>query len=192
MDLEGFLPVTLIASFHRVQALSADISLVISAIRESDKLELVNDFKVRTKIDPTKWPINNTEVPLLNGESPIMLATIPPATIDASTLAKPIPVTAATNVVISTVPAMPTVPLTPVTASAILSSIPPPPLPRNIRKNVMPASVLSTHGLLTTAPFKTDQSYVKKLPATQPKEEGKDFREKIMTFFTKFKFFNFR
>lgn len=171
MDAEGFLPVTLIASFHRVQALSADISLVISAIKDSDKLELVNDFKVRTKIDPTKWPINNTEVPLLNGESPIMFAAMPPAAIDASTLSTmPIPATAATT---TNVPVVPMVPLAPVTASAILSSIPPPPLPRNIRKNVMPASVLSTQGLLTTAPMNMDQSYAKKQPATQTKEEEK-------------------
>lgn len=46
MDAEGFLPITLIASFHRVQALTTDVALVIEAIKESDKLELVNGFKV--------------------------------------------------------------------------------------------------------------------------------------------------
>ncbi|KAJ6637570.1 La-related protein 1 [Pseudolycoriella hygida] len=64
MDAEGFLPVTLIASFNRVQALSTDVAVVISAIQESDVLELVNGFKVRTKTEPTKWPIKADE----NGE----------------------------------------------------------------------------------------------------------------------------
>ncbi|CAK9809530.1 La-related protein 1 [Anthophora quadrimaculata] len=57
MDAQGFLPITLIASFYRVQTLTTDVGLVIEAILESDKLELVDGFKVRTKIDPLKWPI---------------------------------------------------------------------------------------------------------------------------------------
>ncbi|XP_046833296.1 la-related protein 1 isoform X2 [Vespa crabro] len=57
MDAQGFLPITLIASFHRVQTLTTDVSVVIEAITESDKLELVDGFKVRTRIDPLKWPI---------------------------------------------------------------------------------------------------------------------------------------
>lgn len=57
MDEEGFLPVTLIASFHRVQALTNDVSLVINAISDSDKLEMQGGFKVRTRETPTKWPI---------------------------------------------------------------------------------------------------------------------------------------
>ena len=46
MDAEGFLPVTLIASFYRVQALTSDINLVIEAITESNKLEIIDSFKV--------------------------------------------------------------------------------------------------------------------------------------------------
>ncbi|XP_046395007.1 la-related protein 1 isoform X2 [Ischnura elegans] len=60
MDPEGFLPVTLIASFHRVMALTLDLSLIIQAIQESELLELVDGVKVRTKVDPTKWPIPDT------------------------------------------------------------------------------------------------------------------------------------
>lgn len=48
MDAQGFLPITLIASFHRVQTLTTDVGLVIEAIMESDKLELVDGFKVNT------------------------------------------------------------------------------------------------------------------------------------------------
>ncbi|KAL1493377.1 hypothetical protein ABEB36_011442 [Hypothenemus hampei] len=57
MDSEGYLPVTLIASFHRVQALTNNITLIIEAISSSDKIELASGFKVRPKNDPTKWPI---------------------------------------------------------------------------------------------------------------------------------------
>ncbi|XP_076626605.1 la related protein isoform X2 [Colletes latitarsis] len=59
MDAQGFLPITLIASFHRVQILTTDVALVIEAIMESDKLELVDGFKVRTKTDPLKWLISD-------------------------------------------------------------------------------------------------------------------------------------
>lgn len=57
MDPEGYLPITLIASFHRVQALTNNISLIVEAISSSDKIELASGFKVRSKHDPTKWPI---------------------------------------------------------------------------------------------------------------------------------------
>ncbi|XP_073999100.1 la related protein isoform X2 [Rhodnius prolixus] len=60
MDRDGYLPVTLIASFHRVRALTTDINKIISAIVSSDQLDLVDNFKVRTKIDPLKWPIPDT------------------------------------------------------------------------------------------------------------------------------------
>ncbi|XP_005187466.1 la-related protein 1 isoform X2 [Musca domestica] len=57
MDDEGCIPVTLIASFHRVLALTTDVALIITAIKESDKIELLEGYKVRTKTNPTIWPI---------------------------------------------------------------------------------------------------------------------------------------
>lgn len=58
MDKEGYIPISLIASFHRVQALTQDVSLVIESLKESDCLELTEGaLKVRGKIDPTKWPM---------------------------------------------------------------------------------------------------------------------------------------
>lgn len=113
MDEEGFLPVTLIASFHRVQALSADLALVITAIKESEKLEVYKDFKVRTKINPTKWP--------LIGEVPILPET--------SHIERPPPAVAALPIAIE--PIVVAQPL-----SEILSNIPPPPILRNSRKNI--------------------------------------------------------
>lgn len=41
MNAQGFLPLTLIASFQRVQNLTVDIDLVIDAVLESDRLELL-------------------------------------------------------------------------------------------------------------------------------------------------------
>lgn len=61
MDADGFLPVPLIASFHRVQALTTDVAVVIAAVQDSEILELVSGFKVRTKTDPTKWPISASD-----------------------------------------------------------------------------------------------------------------------------------
>ena len=46
MDSEGYLPISLIASFHRIQGLTTDLDLVVEAILESDKLEMVDGYKV--------------------------------------------------------------------------------------------------------------------------------------------------
>lgn len=40
MDCDGYLPVTLIASFHRVRGYTNDLNRVLSAISTSDKLQL--------------------------------------------------------------------------------------------------------------------------------------------------------
>lgn len=44
MDSDGFLPITLIASFHRVQALTTDISLIIKVRARKDELPLLFCF----------------------------------------------------------------------------------------------------------------------------------------------------
>lgn len=46
MNSEGYLPVTLIASFHRVQALTSNIALIADAISPSDKIELSAGIKI--------------------------------------------------------------------------------------------------------------------------------------------------
>ncbi|XP_039762805.1 la-related protein 1 isoform X2 [Pararge aegeria] len=73
MSADGTIPVTLIASFHRVRALTPDVQLVLDAIRDSDRLQLISGFKVRTAFEPTKWPIldiSNTENPGINSHEP--------------------------------------------------------------------------------------------------------------------------
>lgn len=57
MDSEGYLPISLIASFHRVQALTQDVGLVVQALLQSPDLQLKDGIKVRTSVDPEKWPI---------------------------------------------------------------------------------------------------------------------------------------
>lgn len=58
MDEEGYLPISLIASFHRVKALTTEVALVMDALRGSDKVEFNEDgTKLRTIVDPLKWPI---------------------------------------------------------------------------------------------------------------------------------------
>uniref|UniRef100_A0A182Q6Q4 HTH La-type RNA-binding domain-containing protein n=1 Tax=Anopheles farauti TaxID=69004 RepID=A0A182Q6Q4_9DIPT len=156
MDPEGFLPVTLIASFHRVQALTDDIDIIIEAIKESDKLELVEDYKVRTSTNPTAWPIDHT-VALVNGGA-INFHTVyneqqqnqsgqSQSLVQKSTDGKVVSQEQDQQQAAS--PASDVPPSVPVAgdvsdvvapqlqvASKILSSIPPPPLPRNIRNPV--------------------------------------------------------
>lgn len=65
MDSEGYLPVQLIASFHRVKSMTEDFNVVVAAIQSSDKLEITPDLGyVRTLNNPTKWPILDSVVSL--------------------------------------------------------------------------------------------------------------------------------
>ncbi|XP_037869919.1 la-related protein 1 isoform X4 [Bombyx mori] len=70
MSPDGTIPVTLIASFHRVRALTSDVQLVLDAIRDSERLELISGFKVRTVFEPTKWPILDVATSSDEGERP--------------------------------------------------------------------------------------------------------------------------
>ncbi|XP_034952320.1 la-related protein 1B isoform X2 [Chelonus insularis] len=122
MDAQGFLPISLIASFHRVQALTTDVTLVIESIIESDKLEMVDLFKVRTVNDPLKWPIPVDSVsPVYSdaSETPHMIQ----APLELCT-----PVIAATEFC---------------PAARPLATIPTPPLPRVIQSVINPPARVS-------------------------------------------------
>lgn len=56
MDEQGFLPISLTAGFHRVQALTTNLNLILEALKDSTEVEIV-DEKMRKKIEPEKWPI---------------------------------------------------------------------------------------------------------------------------------------
>ena len=46
MDPEGCIPISLIATFNRVKALTQDIQLILEAVNVSDIVELVDGVKV--------------------------------------------------------------------------------------------------------------------------------------------------
>ncbi|KAM9579905.1 la-related protein 1B isoform 3-T3 [Guaruba guarouba] len=56
MDQQGFLPVSLIASFRRMQALTTNAALILEAIKDSTEVETVGQ-RLRKRVDPEKWPI---------------------------------------------------------------------------------------------------------------------------------------
>ncbi|KAG3278015.1 LARP1B-like [Ictidomys tridecemlineatus] len=56
MDEQGFLPISLIAGFHRVQALTTNLNLILEVLKDSTEVEVV-DEKMRKKIEPEKWLI---------------------------------------------------------------------------------------------------------------------------------------
>ncbi|XP_032540730.1 la-related protein 1B isoform X3 [Chiroxiphia lanceolata] len=56
MDQQGFLPVSLIASFRRMQALTTNAALILEALKDSTEVETV-DQRLRKRVDPEKWPI---------------------------------------------------------------------------------------------------------------------------------------
>ncbi|XP_055324601.1 la-related protein 1 isoform X7 [Sitodiplosis mosellana] len=122
MDAEGYLPITLIASFHRIQALSSEIQVVLGAVQESDQLEVFKNFKVRTKNDPTKWPIKHTPGEENQSHNHHQL--------DSTAAAKPVNAVAITSNNLQPVYGIPVVPII---ASATLTCVPPPPTPRNFR-----------------------------------------------------------
>ncbi|XP_050415321.1 la-related protein 1B isoform X1 [Patella vulgata] len=63
MDKEGWLPVSLISNFHRVQILSQNKDFILQAMRESEKVELYDDeTRIRGTVDPKKWPIEGMTV----------------------------------------------------------------------------------------------------------------------------------
>lgn len=119
MDAEGFIPVTLIASFHRVLALTAEVSLIISAIEESDKLELVDNYKVRTNNNPTSWPIRDLTESVHNTVTNNGSCT---DSIESNGITS--------SIESSDIVSQPPI-LTVTIATTPLSSIPPPPVPRN-------------------------------------------------------------
>ncbi|XP_055929240.1 la-related protein 1B-like [Argiope bruennichi] len=77
MNSEGFIPVALIASFHRVQAQTQDITKVLEAVSSSELLELKDCPEkgplVRTVITPEKWPIHDALSTEFHSEIPVVI-----------------------------------------------------------------------------------------------------------------------
>ncbi|KAK2165216.1 hypothetical protein LSH36_53g03020 [Paralvinella palmiformis] len=63
MNSEGWIPVGLVASFFRVQALTQDISMVIDSMNDSTVVEMSEDkARFRPAKDPQKWPIIGPQI----------------------------------------------------------------------------------------------------------------------------------
>ncbi|XP_070073363.1 la-related protein 1 isoform X2 [Drosophila takahashii] len=130
MDPEGYIPVTLIASFHRVLALTTDVALIVNAIKESDKLELFEGYKVRTKTTPTTWPITDVPETQEGGE---LRADAQLEQLDVGSEKQQEEDQEKSDELAVSPPPI----LTSAMATKPLSSIPPPPVPRN-SQNLVP------------------------------------------------------
>merc|ERR550519_1376939 len=67
MTPDGFLPVSLIASFNRVQQLSQDITFIVASVAESTIVEVKDGLMIRPRESPQTWPLAATD---LNPEVP--------------------------------------------------------------------------------------------------------------------------
>nr|XP_053654860.1 la-related protein 1-like isoform X2 [Cherax quadricarinatus] len=59
MSKDGYIPVSLIASFNRMKQLTQDVKLIVDVCKTSEKLEVKDEVWLRTKHDPTKWPLED-------------------------------------------------------------------------------------------------------------------------------------
>ncbi|CAF3533189.1 unnamed protein product [Adineta steineri] len=57
MSKDGYVPLSLIASFNRVQTLCDDISFIDEAVNDSLIVELNDKCMVRCRTEPTRWPL---------------------------------------------------------------------------------------------------------------------------------------
>ncbi|XP_071703453.1 la-related protein 1C-like [Rutidosis leptorrhynchoides] len=68
MDEEGWVPVTLIAGFHRVQSLTSDIQMILSCLTDSAIVEVQGET-LRRRDDWRKWVNRSTNIDLLPDSS---------------------------------------------------------------------------------------------------------------------------
>jgi len=64
MDSEGYIPISLISSFYRIQSMTQDYNIVLNAIKASELIEVKEEEDscacARPVVAPTKWPIVDT------------------------------------------------------------------------------------------------------------------------------------
>ncbi|XP_064114084.1 la-related protein 1B-like isoform X3 [Macrobrachium nipponense] len=99
MSKEGYIPVSLIASFNRMKQLTQDVKLIIEACKTSERLEVKDEVWLRTKHEPKKWPLEDaaaralqalimppTVTPTIPSPSPSPLTTTDASTVPAVTI----------------------------------------------------------------------------------------------------------
>merc|ERR1740128_543170 len=62
MTPEGYLPISLVASFNRVQQLTQDITFIVESVEDSDIVEVKDGLMIRSKVDPESWPLKPTDL----------------------------------------------------------------------------------------------------------------------------------
>lgn len=77
MTPEGYLPISLIASFNRVQQLTQDITFIVSSLDNSDVVEVKDGLLIRSLYEPESWPLKSTD---LNPDVPEFIPTISSST----------------------------------------------------------------------------------------------------------------
>ncbi|XP_042857661.1 la-related protein 1B-like isoform X2 [Penaeus japonicus] len=103
MSKDGYIPVSLIASFNRMKQLTQDVKLIIDVCKTSDKLQVKDEVWLRTKHDPTKWPLEDAAAGPLQAQlnalappvsPPASVPLITPANIPTSSETPQVPDTA--------------------------------------------------------------------------------------------------
>ena len=62
MTADGYLPISLIASFNRVQQLTQDITFIVESVVDSEIVEVKDGLMIRSKVDPESWPLKPTDL----------------------------------------------------------------------------------------------------------------------------------
>ena len=62
MTPEGYLPISLVASFNRVQQLTQDITFIVESVVDSEIVEVKDGLLIRSKVDPESWPLKPTDL----------------------------------------------------------------------------------------------------------------------------------
>ena len=62
MTPEGYLPISLVASFNRVQQLTQDITFIVNSVEDSEIVEVMEGLMIRSKVDPESWPLKPTDL----------------------------------------------------------------------------------------------------------------------------------
>ena len=62
MTNDGYLPISLVASFNRVQQLTQDITFIVESVVTSDLVEVKDGLMIRPIVDPESWPLKPTDL----------------------------------------------------------------------------------------------------------------------------------
>uniref|UniRef100_A0AC34Q5R5 HTH La-type RNA-binding domain-containing protein n=1 Tax=Panagrolaimus sp. JU765 TaxID=591449 RepID=A0AC34Q5R5_9BILA len=72
MEPDGYLSISLIASFPRVRILTTDLNIIIQSLYASENVEMhESGLKVRPRITPHKWSLNGPDSPDMHSRSSV-------------------------------------------------------------------------------------------------------------------------